>query len=219
MRTGGVAVSFLEIASYDEDGRKTSMPPGLGLGSLLGIRRIGEAERGSFTVEFQSKDFGISRLVCSRRSKIEVDDAKIIAKFNDGLPAITVKENGKGKMFYFAFSPERGSEDMRMIVEKLLTLSGVAKPANVIGKNAGGKFIDCGVLAGSDALLLSLANYGDHGIKIEVMTPDFKVEQPKFYSVDFDEKIDLSYEIVGDKILLSIPHLINGGMVVFTRRS
>lgn len=74
------------------------------LQEIAGIEILGNSEGSAADVIFENGEK--LPLYASRRLEFEADGSTVLARTESGAPALTVKEHGKGKIYFLAFAPE-----------------------------------------------------------------------------------------------------------------
>ena len=135
VNAGGVLVANMRLGFSDEHGKPVDRNSFLK--ETFGImRKNGDYNLDLLTIKGVNNFKGINikgkKLRVIGKENVTAVDASIIATYEDGKPAITVKKHGKGIAVYLSFVP-RGDGSNRILLKKILSVAGIL-PEVKIGK-------------------------------------------------------------------------------------
>ncbi len=202
VRQGGKLVAEIRPGWSDEKGRCSDVIPGLGLHEVFGCKErwIRERQKPNLLVE-SPQEFApslagkmkISGSLYEEALEPSKDTAKILARFEDGSPAMIINSYGKGKAVLVGSLVSEAYEKLRdeeneKFLKGLFKWAGVEPLVEIHGGKAEGR-----ILEGEGYRLLFGFNHGDKkaNISFRLRVPNGKY---RIFDISKQAEVNWSYE-------------------------
>lgn len=170
VEAGATAVVTFDSLDWSDDGYEP-----LPLAQFAGIRTEQEALPAGLKLQFEGREFSLEKGdYCGKYGeKIAADGAEVIGRCSDGSPAITMKQIGRGKLYYVAARLDLCATDA--LIRKLGAEAGLKKPVEVaFRENKEFPYVETKLAGTPERFLLYLTNWGGTDRTVTVKLTDGK---------------------------------------------
>ncbi|CDM64456.1 beta-galactosidase [Pyrinomonas methylaliphatogenes] len=184
VKQGGALVAEARLAWNDERGRAKEIIPGFGLHEVCGCRETAVQQTASGKTEIEVAAAGASLPLLKPGDRLRglgyeetltpiSPNARVVARFSDGSPAIVASTFGRGKMIAIgtflgaAYEAERDPNLARFFLG-LLDWAGIAREAEVVSAN-GASSVEIKLMSvDADQKILFVFNHGEAPVEATV---------------------------------------------------
>ncbi|PKO16304.1 MAG: hypothetical protein CVU39_08040 [Chloroflexi bacterium HGW-Chloroflexi-10] len=202
---GGILIAFARVATLNEGGWYYHKLPGAGLDQVFGLDSVTASTLDKHTILMGDKVFAghLNRDILKPAST-----TKVLAKFDDGLPAITVANYGKGLAVYIATQVDGGGQDhkpglLAAVLENLGIDQKLLPRIHLecsVGR-AGG--IDTHVLQGQGKTVVMFSNYYQKDLEAALHLPSNN-HQPLIVRQVYPEKTALDWVTQAESLQIAL---------------